>query len=111
MLTCRWSSSVVIQLSILDFTEAAQKVVLIGGPGTGKTHLATAIGVTGIAAKVKRMCFYSTVDLVNELENEKREGKAGGALLFHLLSKLYEHTRVVIRVWLIDDSAIYLLSQ
>ena len=68
------------------------------------------------------MRFYSTVDLVNELEKEKREGKAGrialalmrmdlvildelgylpfsqagGALLFHLLSKLYEHTNVAI---------------
>ena len=110
------------QLSTLDFTDTAQNVVLIGGPGTGKTHLATAIGVAGITAKGKRVRFYSTVDLVNELENEKREGKAGrialalmrmdlvildelgylpfsqagGALLFHLLSKLYEHTSVVI---------------
>ena len=110
------------QLSTLDFTDAAQNAVLIGGPGTGKTHLATAIGVAGIAAKGKRVRFYSTVDLVNELEREKREGKAGrialalmrldlvildelgylpfsqagGALLFHLLSKLYEHTSVVI---------------
>jgi DNA replication protein DnaC len=110
------------QLSTLEFTDKAQNVVLIGGPGTGKTHLATAIGVAGIAAKGKRVRFYSTVDLVNELEKEKREGKAGrialglmrmdvvildelgylpfsqagGALLFHLLSKLYEHTSVVI---------------
>ena len=53
------------QLSTLEFTETAQNVVLIGGPGTGKTHLATAIGVAGIAAKGKRGRFYSTVDLVN----------------------------------------------
>ena len=110
------------QLATLAFTDTAQNVVLIGGPGTGKTHLATAIGVAGIAAKGKRVRFYSTVDLVNELEKEKRDGKpgriaqallrldlvildelgylpfsqAGGALLFHLLSKLYEHTSVVI---------------
>jgi len=110
------------QLATLSFSDTAQNVVLIGGPGTGKTHLATAIGVAGIAAKGKRVRFYSTVDLVNELEKEKREGKpgriaqallrldlvildelgylpfsqAGGALLFHLLSKLYEHTSVVI---------------
>jgi DNA replication protein DnaC len=110
------------QLGTLEFTDTAQNAVLIGGPGTGKTHLATAIGVAGIAAKGKRVRFYSTVDLVNELEKEKREGKAGrialaltrldlvildelgylpfsqagGALLFHLLSKLYEHTSVVI---------------
>ena len=110
------------QLATLAFTDTAQNVVLIGGPGTGKTHLATAMGVAGIAAKGKRVRFYSTVDLVNELEKEKRDGKpgriaqallrldlvildelgylpfsqAGGALLFHLLSKLYEHTSVVI---------------
>ena len=110
------------QLCALDFTDTAQNAVLIGGPGTGKTHLATAIGVSGIVAKGKRVRFYSTVDLVNELEKEKREGKAGriaqaltridlvildelgylpfsqagGALLFHLLSKLYEQTSVVI---------------
>ena len=110
------------QLCTLEFTDTAQNVVLIGGPGTGKTHLATAIGVSGIATKGKRVRFYSTVDLVNEVEKEQREGKAGrlalalmrldlvildelgylpfsqagGALLFHLLSKLYEHTSVVI---------------
>ena len=110
------------QLATLTFTDTAQNVVLIGGPGTGKTHLATAMAVSGIATKGKRVRFYSTVDLVNVLEREKRDGKAGrmalsmlrmdlvildelgylpfsqagGALLFHLLSKLYEHTSVVI---------------
>ncbi len=119
---CKVDHKLVTQLGTLEFTETAQNVVLIGGPGTGKTHLATAIGVAGIAAKGRRVRFYSTVDLVNELEKEKREGKAGrialalsrldlvildelgylpfsqagGALLFHLLSKLYEHTSVVI---------------
>lgn len=110
------------QLATLSFTDSAQNAVFIGGPGTGKTHLATAIAVSGITAQGKRVRFYSTVDLVNALEREKRDGKAGriglslmrmdlvildelgylpfsqagGALLFHLLSKLYEHTSVVI---------------
>lgn len=110
------------QLATLAFTEAAQNAVFIGGPGTGKTHIATAIAVSGITTKGKRVRFYSTVDLVNLLEKEKRDGKAGrlalqmsrldlvildelgylpfsqvgGALLFHLLSKLYEHTSVII---------------
>jgi len=114
--------SLIKQLAKMDFTETAQNAVLIGGPGTGKTHLATALGVAGVTLQSKRVRFYSTVDLVNALEQEKAQGKAGriaqsllrmdlvildelgylpfsqagGALLFHLLSKLYEHTSVVI---------------
>ena len=109
-------------LAEMTFTDAAHNVVLVGGPGTGKTHLATAIGVAGISRHGRRVRFYSTVDLVNALEQEKAQGKAGrialsllrmdlvildelgylpfsqagGALLFHLLSKLYEHTSVMI---------------
>ena len=88
--------------------------MLIGGPGTGKTHLATAIGIQAIQRHGRRVRFFSTVELVNALEQEKAQGKAGqiahrlvytdlvildelgylpfsqagGALLFHLLSKL-----------------------
>ena len=110
------------QLANLSFTESAHNVVLIGGTGTGKSHLATALGVSGISHWGKRVRFFSTVDLANALEQEKAAGKAGrlgfalmrmdlvildelgylpfsqagGALLFHLLSKLYEHTSVLI---------------
>ena len=105
-----------------DFIELAHNVVLIGGPGTGKTHLATAIGVQAIMHHHLRVRFFSTIELVNLLETEKAAGKpgqianrlvyadlvildelgylpfsqAGGALLFHLLSRLYERTSVVI---------------
>jgi DNA replication protein DnaC len=105
-----------------EFMNSAQNVVLIGGPGTGKTHLATAIGVEAIQRYQRRVRFLSTVELVNVLEREKAAGKqgqlafrlthvdlvildelgylpfsqAGGALLFHLLSKLYERTSVMI---------------
>ena len=65
------------QLAMLEFTEAAHNVVLVGGPGTGKTHLATALSVSGIVRHGKRVRFYSTVDLVNALEQEKAQGKAG----------------------------------
>jgi len=110
------------QLAAGAFTEAAHNVVFVGGPGTGKSHLATAIGVAAIKEHGKRARFYSTVDLVNALEQEKAQGRtgriatsmlrldmvildelgylpfsqAGGALLFHLLGHLYEHTSVVI---------------
>jgi DNA replication protein DnaC len=105
-----------------EFIEQAHNVVLIGGPGTGKTHLATAIGVQAVMHHHLRVRFFSTIELVNLLESEKAAGKhgqianrlahadlvildelgylpfsqAGGALLFHLLSRLYERTSVVI---------------
>ena len=65
------------ELATASFTDTAQNAVFIGGPGTGKTHLATAIAVSAIALQGKRVRFYSTVDLVNVLEREKRDGKAG----------------------------------
>ena len=112
----------VLQLATMDFTDAAHNVVLVGGPGSGNSHLATAIGVSGITQHGKRVRFFRAVDLVNALEQEKAQGKAGriaagllrldavildemgylpfsqagGVLLFHLLSKLYEHTSVVV---------------
>jgi DNA replication protein DnaC len=60
----------VMQLATLEFTAAAQNVVLVGGTGTGKTHLATAIGIEGIQNHSKRVRFYSTVELANNLERE-----------------------------------------
>ena len=105
-----------------EFLDEAENIVLIGGPGTGKTHLATAIGIEAIVHHHRRVRFLSTVELVNALEQEKLNGnqgrlanrfanadliildeldylpfsQTGGALLFHLISKLYERTSVII---------------
>jgi DNA replication protein DnaC len=105
-----------------QFLEDSQNVVLVGGPGTGKTHLATAIGVQAIQHHRQRVRFLSTIELVNALEQEKQAGQqgrianrlthtdlvildelgylpisqVGGALLFHLISKLYERTSIII---------------
>jgi len=62
------------QLASAAFMEEAHNLILVGGTGTGKTHLATAMGVAAIH-KGKRVRFYNAVDLVNELEREKQAGK------------------------------------
>ena len=116
------NEATVQQLHRCEFMEGAENVVLIGGPGTGKSHVATAVGVQAIEHHRRKVRFFSTVELVNALEQEKANGKAGkladtlikidlvildelgylpfsasgGALLFHLLSKLYERTSVII---------------
>ncbi len=116
------NEALVRQLHRCEFIDNADNVVLVGGPGTGKTHMATALGVRAVEHHRKKVRFFSTVELVNALEKEKAQGKtgqiaerlvrsdlvildelgylpfspSGGALLFHLLSKLYERASVVI---------------
>ena len=130
------NEATVRQLHRCEFLDGAQNTVLIGGPGTGKTHVATALGIQAVEHHRRKVRFFSTIELVNALEQEKAKGKAGqiaesltrldlrpqgidppdrflilvdldelgylpfstsgGALLFHLLSKLYERTSVVI---------------
>lgn len=109
------------QLAASTFMETAHNLILVGGTGTGKSHLATAIGVEAIHHG-KRVRFFNAVDLVNALEREKSLGKIGNlakqlclmdaiiidelgylpfpasgwALLFHLISQLYEKTSLII---------------
>jgi DNA replication protein DnaC len=96
-------------------------VIMVGGTGTGKTHLAIAIARQSIKNGGKAR-FFNVLDLVNQLEQEKLDNrggklaehlarhdlvvldelgylpfsKSGGQLLFHLISKLYERTSLIV---------------
>lgn len=104
-----------------SFLDGQRNAVLVGGTGTGKTHLSVAIALSCIRLG-RRVRFYTVIDLVNRLEAEARTGKAGrladqlnrldlivldelgylpfaqsgGQLLFHLISRLYEQTSVLV---------------
>lgn len=103
------------------FLATTSNILLVGGTGTGKSHLAIAIA-RQVIKNGKRGRFFNVVDLVNQLEQEKLAGrggklaeslarldlivldemgylpfsKSGGQLLFHLISKLYERTSLII---------------
>jgi len=103
------------------FIAQQRNVVLVGGTGTGKSHLAIAVARSCIRSGARGR-FYNVVDLVNRLETETRNGRqgriaehltrmdfivldelgylpfaqAGGQLLFHLVSRLYERTSIVV---------------
>ena len=103
------------------FITQQRNAVLVGGTGTGKSHLAIAIARSCIRSGVRGR-FYNVVDLVNRLEAETRAGRqgrladhltrmgfvildelgylpfaqSGGQLLFHLISRLYERTSVIV---------------
>ncbi|MCG8530463.1 MAG: IS21-like element helper ATPase IstB [Desulfovibrionales bacterium] len=103
------------------FLPDRRNIIFVGGTGTGKTHLATAIAAHNIRMG-RRGRFFGVIDLVNQLETEKHMGntgritnrlenvdfivmdelgylpfsQAGGALLFHLISRLYEKTSIII---------------
>ena len=104
-----------------QFVQDAHNLILVGGTGTGKTHTAIALG-TELVQGGKKVRFYNAVDLINTLIKEQAEGrqgslvrrlqlvdcvimdelgyipfpKSGGALLFHLISKLYGKTSLII---------------
>ena len=115
------NEGLVRELASGGFVADQRNVVLIGGTGTGKTHLAIAIA-RALIRDGTRGRFFNVVDLVNQLEAETRGGKpgrtadylarldfvildelgylpfaqAGGQLLFHLISRLYERTSILV---------------
>lgn len=115
------NEALVRDLATGGFVADQRNVVLIGGTGTGKTHLAIAIA-RALIRNGTRGRFFNVVDLVNRLETEARVGKqgrladylarldfvildelgylpfaqSGGQLLFHLISRLYERTSIIV---------------
>jgi DNA replication protein DnaC len=115
------NEGLVRELANGSFVADQRNVVLIGGTGTGKTHLAIAIA-RALIRNGTRGRFFNVVDLVNRLEIETRGGKqgrmadyltrldfvildelgylpfaqSGGQLLFHLISRLYERTSIIV---------------
>ena len=114
------NETLVRDLASGNFLAHQRNVVLVGGTGTGKTHLAIAIARACIRDGARGR-FFNVVDLVNKLEAEGRSGRqgrmaeylcrlnfvvldelgylpfaqSGGQLLFHLVSRLYEQTSVL----------------
>ena len=115
------NQTLVTDLADGGFIEQQRNVVLVGGTGTGKTHMAIAIARSCIRSGARGR-FYNVVDLVNRLEAETRNGRqgriadhltrldfvvldelgylpfaqSGGPLLFHLVSRLYERTSIIV---------------
>ena len=109
------------ELATGSFLDARRNVIFVGGTGTGKTHLCIGVAAAVVRARAKGR-FFNLVDLVNQLEQEKAAGRTGrlaekllrhdliaidelgylpfsqpgGQLLFHLISKLYENTSLLI---------------
>ena len=57
-----------------DYIEQKRNIVLIGGPGTGKSHLATALGIHA-ATEGFRVRYFNVLDLVNSLEKDRDSGE------------------------------------
>jgi DNA replication protein DnaC len=103
------------------FLATQRNVVLIGGTGTGKSHIAIGIA-RSIIRSGRKARFFNVVDLVNRLEAEAKLGRqgriadslirvdlvimdelgylpfaqSGGQFLFHLISRLYERTSIIV---------------
>jgi DNA replication protein DnaC len=111
----------IMHLYSCEFVKASRNIILVGGTGTGKTHLAITFSAKAIRSGYKAR-FFNLVDLANQLECEKAAGNSGklacsiektdilvldelgylpfsrngGQLIFHLLSKIHSKTSIII---------------
>ncbi len=111
----------ILALAELDFVERHQALHLLGPPGTGKTHLAIALGVEAVKAGYS-VHFSSLADLIASLSRAEREhtlrervrylsrhrvlivdeigylpvGSSGGNLFFQLVNACYEKTAMIL---------------
>jgi DNA replication protein DnaC len=115
------NGELIAQLATGVFLEDKRNVILVGGTGTGKSHIAIGIARNVIRAG-KKARFFNAVDLANRLDTEAKLGRqgriadglmrvnlvvldelgylpfahTGGQLLFHLISRLYERTSIIV---------------
>jgi DNA replication protein DnaC len=115
------NEAVVRELMRGEYIDRKENVLLIGNPGTGKSHLATALGHAA-CAQGRKVRFYSATSLVTQLLEQREErglqrlqrqlerhhllildelgyvpfSKTGAELLFDVISRAYERTSVIV---------------
>jgi DNA replication protein DnaC len=111
----------ILELMTCDYVERRENVLLIGGSGSGKTHLATALAMEA-CARGKRVRFYRVTELATQLLEAREErslsrlksqlskldllvldelgyvpaSKVGAELLFDVISTAYERSSVIV---------------
>jgi DNA replication protein DnaC len=104
-----------------EYIEKRESIILIGHPGTGKTHLATALGIAA-CGQGKKVRFYRVTELITRLMEAREErqlprmrgqlakldllildelgyvpaSKLGSELLFDVISAAYERTSIIV---------------
>ena len=115
------NKTLVLELMRGEYLDGNENILFMGNPGTGKTHLTTALGHAA-CAQGKRVRFYTVTALVTQLLEAREERqlerllkrleklhllildefgyvpftKAGAELLFEVLSRAYERQSVLL---------------
>jgi DNA replication protein DnaC len=115
------NKAMILELMRCEYVDRRENVLLIGGSGSGKTHLATALA-TAACARGKRVRFYRVTELATQLLEAREErqltrlkgqlakldllvldelgyvpaSKVGAELLFDVISTAYERSSVIV---------------